>query len=208
MQNSEKESASFKPRGAIAEEKIVAPSEVIVSLPNASSEPVHRPRLRQCNGAQLGNKRYEVERMLLEGEPKLKIARALKISAHSVRAVSRQMTEERYASHSGSATTSVATEPSAKSLPDRLRATAMKAVEAITSDKLGKASPQACAIVADRLLGRADAIETRSGGGDLIGDIMKQFGIQPSSSVSRVVVRERQVEVAVEGVPGDRLASI
>jgi hypothetical protein len=158
------------------------------------------PTHRQCNGARLGNKRYEVERMLLEGEPKLKIARALKISAHSVRAVARQLGEEAYAALSGSASTVLATEVPAKTLPDRLRDKAIQAVDAITVGKLEKSSPQACAIVADRLLGRADALETRCGHVNFIGEFLNELGAQRSHAVSRLTL-EQKVTVETQQTP-------
>ena len=156
-------------------------------------EPNERPlptsRHRQCTGAQLGNKRAEVERMLLEGEPKLKIARALQISPHSVRAVARQMGEEGYAAPSGDVATVRDVDQLRKSLPDRLKATAMQAVAAITPQKLDKASPQACAIVADKLLGRADAME-KYGANSGFGELAELYGLQASHSVSRLTLTQ------------------
>ena len=104
-------------------------------------------KVKVTTGARLGRKWYEVERLLLSGEPKLKIARILKISAHSVRAVARRLDEKGYATLCG---TEPATEPSRTGMPETLRDKAMQAVAAISPEKLEKASPQSCAIVADR----------------------------------------------------------
>ena len=157
--------------------------------------PVARPlpvsQHRQCNGAKLGNKRHSVERMLLEGEPKLKIARALKISPHSVRAVARDMDAGRYAALSGSGTAAAKGAPSKSGLPDTLRNTAMRAVEAINAEKLEKASAASCAIVADRLLNRAEALESHGRDLGFLDNILATFGIQPSHSVSRLTMEQK-----------------
>src|SRR5262245_9169788 len=119
--------------------------------PVALSKPVSAQRV--CNGARLGRKRAEVEWLLTEGVPKLEIARRMQISAHSVRAVARDMDQGRYAAVSGGAVPSgdlpavssgePAVAPTKRSLPDTLKAKAMQAVDHITTDKLVKASPQA-----------------------------------------------------------------
>lgn len=161
------------------------------------ASPLPTTRHRQCTGAQLGNKRAEVERMLLEGEPKLKIARALKISAHSVRAVARQMGAEDYAAPSREVSEAANGDRPRQSLPDTLKAKAMQAVGAITEDKLTKASPQACAIVADRLLGRADAMEKHGHDLEFMNQLANTYGIGQSHSVSRVTLT-KQVTVETQ----------
>lgn len=138
--------------------------------------------------------------MLLEGEPKVRIARALKISAHSVRAVAQQMGEERYAAPRRDTPGVGKAEPTRKSLPDALKEKAIQAVDAITSDKLRKASPQACAIVADRLLGRADALEIRGHNMDFLDNLTKQCGMELAHTVSRVTL-EKKVTVETQHTP-------
>lgn len=164
--------------------------------PEHTSEPVahplHIPKHRVCNGARLGRKRVEVEQLLLQGESKLKIARMLKISAHSVRAVARDLDTPGYAALSdGVATAPAMTLSPPQSIPDALRAKAMRSVEGITEEKLKKASPQACAIVADRLLGRAETIEGRMGNPHEFAQLFAEFGIVPSHSASRLTVEQR-----------------
>lgn len=169
----------------------VTPSEQTI-------EPVAQPlpavTYRVCNGAKLGRKRGEVEQLLLQGESKLKIARMLKISPHSVRAVARDLDRPGYAPLSESVTTAPTMTPDslrAPSIPDVLRTKAMQSVEHITPEKLKKASPQACAIVADRLLGRAETIEGRTSSFDALAQIAGQFGLQPSHSASRVTLEQK-----------------
>jgi hypothetical protein len=168
-----------------ASEDEIIPQEGPVALPLPLS------RRRQCTGARLGNKRYEVEQMLLEGQPKVKIARALKISAHSVRAVAQQLGEERYAALSGDAPTAGNSEPTRKSLSETLKTKAIQAVDAITPDKLEKATPQACAMVADRLLGRADALEKQGHDMNFLANLITNFGLAPSHSASRVTLEQK-----------------
>lgn len=169
----------------------VTPSEH-TSDPVAQPLPV--PKHRVCNGAKLGRKRGEVEQLLLQGESKLRIARLLKISPHSVRAVARDLDRPGYAPLSESiatAPTMTTDSPRATSIPDVLRTKAMQSVEHITDDKLKKASPQACAIVADRLLGRAETIEGRTSNLDALAQIVDHFGITPSHSASRVTLEQK-----------------
>ena len=112
------------------EEDPVEPNE-----PSVAS-PLPTPRYRQCNASKLGTKRAEVERLLLEGEPKLKIARALKISAQTVRAVARQMDPETLAPPSREVATMSNGERIRKSLPETLKEKAIQAVGAITTEKV------------------------------------------------------------------------
>lgn len=170
--------------GEIAAEGIVHDAPPIAQLPGR--------KVKVTTGARLGRKWYEVERLLLAGEPKLKIARMLKISAHSVRAVARGLDRPDYAALSGGQPTPVDMAASSKTgVPDTLREKAMQAVDAITPEKLGKASPQSCAIVADRLLNRAEAIEGRTNSLDALGQFFGQYGVTPSHSVSRVTLEQR-----------------
>jgi len=173
--------------------------------PDHHSEPVAQSlpvvRYRVCNGAKLGRKRGEVEQLLLQGESKLRIARLLKISPHSVRAVARDLDRPGYAALSDSVTIApTMTSPQAPSIPDVLRTKAMQSVDNITDEKLKKASPQACAIVADRLLGRAETIEGRTSNLDALVQIAGQFGLQPSHSASRVTL-EQKITVETQHLP-------
>jgi hypothetical protein len=163
-----------------------------MDTPNEPAE-LLGPRLKRrvCTGARLGNKRPEVERMLLEGEAKLKIARALKISPHSVRAVERQMSGEPYVAPSGKQPAPAMGEGRSNSLPAHLKNVALRAVNAITDDKLKKATPQACALVADRLLNRADALEGKHSSFDLAVFLIQEFGAVPSHSVSRLTMEQK-----------------
>lgn len=177
------------------------------TTPEQTSEPVAQPlpavTYRVCNGAKLGRKRGEVEQLLLQGESKLKIARLLKISPHSVRAVARDMDQPGYAPLSegiAMAPTMTPASPQAPSIPDVLRKKAMQSVDNITDEKLKKASPQACAIVADRLLGRAETIEGRTSNLDALVQIAGQFGLQPSHSASRVTL-EQKITVETQHTP-------
>jgi hypothetical protein len=147
--------------------------------------------VKVTTGVRLGRKWYEVERLLLSGESKLKIARMLKISAHSVRAVARQMDAGYYAALSGSGTAAAKGAPSKSGLPDTLRNTAMRAVAAIDAEKLAKASVASCAIVADRLLNRAEALESHGRDLGFLDDLKATFGVQPSHSVSRLTMEQK-----------------
>lgn len=166
---------------------------------NLLSEPVVARPLpvsthRVCNGAKLGNKRREVEALLLEGQPKQRVARILNISPHVVRAVAKQMDTPGYAALSEQIAlpaTKGAAAPSGVSIPDLLRSKALQSVDAISEEKLRKASPSACAIVADRLLGRAESIEGRTNSLDALATIAGAFGISSSHSVSRVTLEQK-----------------
>jgi hypothetical protein len=175
--------------------------------PDNHSEPVEQslpaPTHRVCNGARLGKKRGEVEQLLLQGESKLRIARLLKISPHSVRAVARDLDRPGYAPLSGmiaAAPIMTPDSPRGPSIPDVLRKKAMQSVDCITEEKLKKATPQACAIVADRLLGRAETIEVRTSNLDALSQIAGQFGITPSHSASRVTL-EQKITVETQHLP-------
>lgn len=177
------------------------------TTPEQTTEPVAQAlpavTYRVCNGAKLGRKRGEVEQLLLQGESKLRIARLLKISPHSVRAVARDLDRPGYAPLSDRIATAppmTPDSPRAPSIPDVLRTKAMQSVEHITDDKLKKASPQACAIVADRLLGRAETIEGRTSNFDALAQIVGQFGITPSHSASRVTL-EQKITVETQHTP-------
>src|SRR5215475_11944606 len=136
---------------------------------NGISQPVDQPlpkkKHRQCNGARLGNKRYEVEWLLKEGVSKLEIARRLKISAHSVRAVARQMEAQEHASYAPPSGASVnlpaVNPPVSPNLPELLREKARLTLDGVNAEKIQKASLSSLALATDRLLNRAEAIENR-----------------------------------------------
>jgi hypothetical protein len=161
----------------------------------------HVSARRQVTGVRLlPSKRRQIEQMLLAGEAKVFIARALGVSAHTVRAVAQQLSDESYTGASGGVVQSTdlpavsngePIAPARTSLPDTLKAKAMQAVDHITTDKLVKASPQACAIVADRLLGRADALEKSGHDLNFMGQMAHAYGITGSHSVSRVTLEQR-----------------
>lgn len=173
------------------------PEEPVTPVAQAISKPKHR----RCTGARLGNRRYEVEDLLQQGFSKRKIARMLEISDHVVRAVAEdpamRAEAERYAPVSrGNESTPL---NPAVSIPDTLRSKAMLAVGHITDEKLKKSTPQACALVADKLLKQASSLEDQRSGIGIIADVFQQMGIQASHSASRLVVREtKEVELTTE----------
>lgn len=167
-------------------------------MPDDPVPPVPQPLPgSRYTGARLGKKRYEVERLLLQGEPKLKIARMLKISAHSVRAVAHDLDAGQYAAPSGAV--ELPTPKKEAAIFETLRAKAREAVNHITPEKLEKSTASALALTVDRLINRADLMEDRTGNRDTIETILTQLGIQPSHASSRVTVREtKEVEVITE----------
>lgn len=163
------------------------------------AQPVQKRQHRVCTGARLGNKRYEVEAMLLRGESKSRIARYLQISQGSVRAVEKDLKANSYAPGSGDEATSTVNIPSLEpatpeqlqNIPDRLRAVAMSAVLGITGEKIAKAQPQALALTADRLLNRAEAIEGRTTDLSAFIGLWKELGLAPSHSASRLTLEKK-----------------
>ena len=95
------------------------------------------------------------------------------------------------AAPSGDVATKGNGEPTRKSLPETLKEKAIQAVDAITSEKLERASPQACAIVADRLLARADAMEKQGHDMEFPATIAKTYDIASSHAVSRLTLEHK-----------------
>lgn len=80
-----------------------------------------------------------------------------------------------------------------------LREKAVRLVEGITEEKIMKSSVSSLGLAADRFLNRAEAIENRSSNFTPFMEMFKEYGIQPSHSVSRLTVRTtKEVQVTAE----------
>jgi len=171
---------------------------------NTPIEPVNQvapPRQhRRCTGARLGSKKDKVIQLLAMGKSKLSIAKTLKISPSSVRAVARSLKEsypESYAAPSGDTSTAptIPCSVGPQTDSDILRGKARLMLAGIDDEKIRKASLSALSLGADRLLNRATSIENSRTDLSVFAQIATEYGIVPSHSVSRLTVKQ---EISVE----------
>ena len=74
----------------------------------------------------------------------------------------------------------------------------MRLVEGITEEKIMKSSVSALGLAADRFLNRAESLEHKSNP-LWYADVMKDDGITPSHSISRLTVKQaNEVQVTAE----------